>query len=430
LPAAVRCTAAAAPVAAAVGAVPAHRGQRRELRGVLLGVQVAGQAHPADDQLAGLAHADRVAVRADHGQLPAGQRQPDPDRALAGQRGGTGDHGGLGGPVGVPDLAALDGQPLGQFRRAGLAAEDQQPDVFERLDRPQRGQGRHGGDHGDPLLGQPGTQVDAAAHQRTLGRHQAGAVPPGQPHLLAGGVERHRQPGQDPVVRADRRLGGTGEEEPRLGVHERGGRAVADRDTLRGAGGAGGEDDPGVVVGSGPARPPLRRTPQRDGAAVAEHRADVRLAEDQLGALLRVVRVDRHVRRTGREHTEDRQVELGGAGGDTHADPVADADPVPGEQHPHRVDLLGQFAVGERLAAVVDRAAVVDGESAGMRPHGVVEDVGEGAADGGGGEAEHRRGRRRGNHQISSHGHRSCTIFTSRINVTRPPLGSGQRYAK
>ena len=147
---------------------------------------------------------DRVAGRVDHGELPAGQRQPDPHRALAGQPRGAGDHGRLGRPVRVPDLAALDGQALGQLRRAGLAAEDQQPDVLERLDRPQRGQGRHGRHHVMRCSASHGPEVDAAAHQRPRGRHQAGAVPPGQPHLLAGGVEGHGQPGQHPVVRAER----------------------------------------------------------------------------------------------------------------------------------------------------------------------------------------------------------------------------------
>ena len=51
----------------------------------------------------------------------------------------AGDHGGLGGTVGVPHLASGAGASrVAELRRAGLAAEDQQPDAGQRLERPQR----------------------------------------------------------------------------------------------------------------------------------------------------------------------------------------------------------------------------------------------------------------------------------------------------
>ena len=68
---------------------------------------------------------------------PSGRRRPAPSRPAADrsgpgrspvERGGAGHDGRLGRTVGVPDLAALHGEPLGQLRRARLAAEDQQPD--------------------------------------------------------------------------------------------------------------------------------------------------------------------------------------------------------------------------------------------------------------------------------------------------------------
>ena len=68
-------------VAAAVGARPPQRRHRRVLLGVLLGIEVAGQPDAADHQFADLAERDRVAVLVDDGQVPAGQRQPDADRA-------------------------------------------------------------------------------------------------------------------------------------------------------------------------------------------------------------------------------------------------------------------------------------------------------------------------------------------------------------
>jgi len=50
-----------------------------------------------------------------HRQIPAIERQPDAHRRLAVEKSRAGDHRGLGGAVGVPDLAALDRQPGGQL---------------------------------------------------------------------------------------------------------------------------------------------------------------------------------------------------------------------------------------------------------------------------------------------------------------------------
>ncbi len=156
-------------VTAAVRAVPAQRGHRRVLLGILVRVQIAGQAHPADHQFTHLADADRHPVLVDDGQVPARQRQPDADRPGAVQLGGAGDHGGLGGAVGVPHLAAgrvgPGGQPLRKLRRAGLAAEDQQPHRLQRLGGPQRRQCRHRRHHGDVPRHQPWSEIHAAAHQ-------------------------------------------------------------------------------------------------------------------------------------------------------------------------------------------------------------------------------------------------------------------------
>ena len=99
--------------------------------------------------------------------------------------------------------------------------------------------------------------------ERAGGRDEAGAVPPGEPHLLAAGVEGDGQAGHHPVARAD---GLVLQEHPRLGVDERGGAAVADGDALRRAGGARGEDDPGVVRGVG-GRP---RTPAASASGSVE----------------------------------------------------------------------------------------------------------------------------------------------------------------
>ena len=153
-------------IAAAVCAVPAEAsGIGSVLLGVLLRVEVAGQSDAADHQFTGLAVAHRLARSVDDGQIPPGQRKPDADRTGAVESGRAGHHGGLGGAVGVPDFAPVDGQPLGEFGWAGLAAEDQQPHLLERLGGPQRSQRRHRRDHGDVAGHQPRPEVHAAAYQ-------------------------------------------------------------------------------------------------------------------------------------------------------------------------------------------------------------------------------------------------------------------------
>ena len=84
-----------------------------------------------------------------------------------------------------------------------------------------------------------------APDQRARRRHQARAVRPGQPDLLARGVEGDGQSRHHPVARSERLVL---EEEPCLGVDERGGGPVRDGHALRFPGGARGEDDPRALA--------------------------------------------------------------------------------------------------------------------------------------------------------------------------------------
>lgn len=368
-------------VAAAIRPLPAQRVQRRVLLRVLLGVEVPGQPDPADHELPAAAHRHQFPGLVDDGQLPAVQRQPDADRLLAGHQGGTGDDGRLGRPVGVPDLPPLRHEPLHQLGRAGLAAEDQQPYVVEGLRLPERGERRHGRDDADLLFDQPGAQVGATAHLGARHGHQTGAVPPGQPHLLAGGVEGDGEARHDPVAGSDRVLG---QEEGGLGIDEGGGAAVTDGHALGFAGGAGGEDDPRVVLGPGPRGRNVGAAGHGQLVSGPEDRAHLRLAEHQLGALVRVLGVHRDIGGAGGQYGEDRDVQLVGAGGDPDADPVAEAHPGGAQPPPQGLDLDGQGTVGE--AAV----PVVQGGLVGVRPNGGVEDVDERARRGGRGGGEPR----------------------------------------
>ncbi|MDH6113258.1 hypothetical protein P3T34_005473 [Kitasatospora sp. MAP12-44] len=359
-------------VATAVDPGAAQPGVRAELLGVLGRVQVARGADAADQQLAGLVPGDRLALAVDDGDLPAGQRRADPHRLPGRQQGRAGHHGGLGGAVGVPELAVRCGQPVDQLGRAGLAADDQQPDPLQALDRPERQQGRHGGDHGDPALHQPGPEVGAGLDQRARRRDQAGGVPPGEPDLLAGGVEGHREAGQHPVAGAERVRP---QEEPGFGVDEGGRRAVADRDALGAAGGAGGEDDPGVVVGrrTGRVAAGAHGGAGRNRLVGADHGADARVGPDQLGPLVGVVRVHRDVRGAGAQHGEDGDIEVGGPGRDPDADPVAPADPGGGQP-------AGQpVGGGQQRAVVQDDPAGVERRGQRAGTGGRLQDVDQGS---------------------------------------------------
>ena len=183
-------------------------------------------------------------------------------------------------------------------------------------------------------------------------------MPPGQPHLLARRVERHRQSGQHPVAGADRVVL---QEHPRFGVDERRGAAVGDRDTLRGAGGSGGEDDPGVVAAQRRRRaPPPRRAGPADQALLGDDADHVGLAEHQVGAFVGVVGVDRHVGRAGGQRREDRHVQRVAARRHPDADAVAAADAAGGQPLDALLDVGDQLGVGELDGAVVERGRVRD----------------------------------------------------------------------
>ena len=305
-------------VATAVRAVPAECGHGGVLLGIFGRVEIPGQTHSTDHQLADLAGRNGLPVAIDHCEVPAGQRQTDADRHGAVELRGARHHGRLGGAVGVPHLAAVDGKTGTELGRAGLAAEDQQSHRFEGLRWPQRRQGRHRRDNSDVTLHQPRPEVHTRPHEGTWRRHQACAVAPGEPHLFAGRVERDRQAGQHPIARTQRLVL---QEHLGLGIDERGGIAVGHRHTLRRPRGTGGEDDPCVVLDGrslGIGRPVdvavtrTRKTqvgwpPQTVGS---EDRRHLGLAEDECRPLGWIVGVHRNVGGTGRQRREDGQVQL------------------------------------------------------------------------------------------------------------------------
>ena len=344
-------------VAAAVCASPAEGGHRGVLLGVLHRVEVTSEPHSADDQLAHLAVGDRLQLGTDDREVPAVQRQPDPHRGRPVQPGGARDHRGLGRTVGVPHLATVRRQPRRQLGRTRLTAKDQQPDLGQCRRGPERHQGRDRRHDGDPVGDHPRPEVHAAAHERPRCRDQAGTVGPGQPHLLAGGVERDRQAGHHPVPRTDRPVL---EEQPCLGIHERRRAAVLHRHALRSSGRPRGEDDPGVVLG-----PRLLRDargcalrPDLDHQVRADQRGHLRLVEHQPSPCVRVVRVDRDIRRSGQQYADDRDIQLRRPGRYADPHPVSPTDAGPVELQSDRLGGLEHLAVGQDVRTAVDRGIV------------------------------------------------------------------------
>ena len=343
-------------IAGAVGTLPSESHHRGELLGIFRGIEVPCEAHTADDQLADLTLPHGIARAIDDGEIPALERQPDANRPPAGEQRRARDDGRFGGAVSVPDFAAAGHDAGGEFGRAGLATENDEPHALERLFRPQSGEGRHRAHDRDSVRDQPRTEVDPRPHQRPWGGHERGPIPPRQPHLLTGGVERDAQAREYPVARADRL---TLQKEIRLGVDESGGRSMCDRNTLRHPRRPGGEDHPGVVVGGSGARHEHVEVTIGEGHSIhsltgREHPARTdrahhpRLSEHQARAFFGVVRVDRHVCGARDERREDRHVEV--------ARPRRNADthPVAGP-HTGDDDLLGALRHERDEAAVAHR---------------------------------------------------------------------------
>ena len=179
---------------------------------------------------------------------------------------------------------------------------------------------------------------------------------PGQPHLLAGGVEGHRQSSQHPVPGPQRI---TAQEQPRLGIDERRCIAVGHGHALGGAGRAGREDDPRVVLwrraaGAGTGRPHL---PPGQFTAVAGDGADARCGPHQLGTVVRVIYVDGHVGRPDGQDGEDGQVKLCSTGRDADTDPVAPAYTQRGEPITDSPHLAKQAQVVQHRPAIVNRGS-------------------------------------------------------------------------
>jgi hypothetical protein len=201
------------------------------------------------------------------------------------------------------------------------------------------------------------------------------------------------------------------QEQPRLGIDERGGVAVGDRHALRGAGRSRGEDDPRIVVRFR-TRPRGCRGGRRIGQRRrrTQHELDAGLAEDQPRAFVGIVGVHRDVGCAGGQHTQDRHVQLARTGGQPDAHAIAAADVRLGET-------IGQLVGrGRQLAIRHCGATVVDGECVGVRVHAR-------------GEHVEQRSRRRGGAAVTEHAwpHRERSGIGRLIDHARFPSSRAHR---
>ena len=209
---------------------------------------------------------------------------------------------------------------------------------------------------------------------------------PGQPHFLAGGVEGHRQSGQDTVLGTQRCVG---QEDARLGIHEGCGRTVGDGHALGFAGGTGSEDHPGIVLrlrGAGGGERGRTLADDGDPTGARDMPGDRRFLEDHPGTLIGVIGIHRDIGGPDPENGQDPQVQLGGARGDPHADLVPGTQP--GLVQLQRVGL----DLGDQLGVPQDPPAVIDGRGIRIRLGGGLQEFDQGTGSRGQRAARELRG--------------------------------------
>ena len=162
------------------------------------------------------------------------------------QRRGAGDDGGLGGAVGVPDLAAR--RP--RAARASSGGQASPPKMSSRT------WSRASSGHSAASVGTVDTTVIRCATShgprsmpvRTSARGAGTRQAPCRQASHISSQDASNATDSPASTRSPGPIGSSAQEQRGLGVDERGRRAVGDGDALGHPGGAGGEDDPGVVV--------------------------------------------------------------------------------------------------------------------------------------------------------------------------------------
>ena len=101
---------------------------------------------------------------------------------------------------------------------------------------------------------------------------------------------------------------------------------MSHRHAFRGAGGAGGENDPRIVFRCWhPSHTPVAGTLENQAGRI-RHRGDLGLFKNQVCALVWIIGIHRNISRPGCERGQNRHIELRGSAGKADTNAIATAD--------------------------------------------------------------------------------------------------------
>ncbi len=336
------------------------------LRGEVVAVDVAaGDAGAPDADLAHLAGRNRAEVLVEQHDRGRGEWPADRDGAPLGEFGHRAGDRGLRRAVGVEDPATAPAPALDQFGGAGLA-----PDV-DRADRRDRAieRGEDGGnavEHRDRRVLEEVRKRRADVPSVRRSGHEGRTPRPGRPDLLDREIEGDRHALVDALGVGDAvQLGDHAEQaaDARVGYRDalrapgrtRGVDDVAQRILVQPQGRAAGWCRSDVIgdtvefdVGD---REPVEGAGERRGG---EDRVELRVLRDERQAVTRHRGVDRHERRAGLGHREQRGVHRHRPLQE-EPDPAADRHPTGEQVVRQAVRPLVELGVGQLLALALER---------------------------------------------------------------------------
>ena len=209
----------------------------------------AGEGDAGDAELAGEADGDELAVAVEQADGDVGDGAANRGRGAGGPGGDLAEgraDGGLGGAVGVEERAtcggARIGPPGGDVGAEALAGGDEHAQCVEAGGVEDGEQGGRQGDGRDGVAAEQAGEFVGIGEGGLGGEVEGGAAGEGHEGLGDGGVEGEGGELQDAI-------GGGDAEGGDLGADEVGEAAVLDEDAFGAAGGAGGVDDVGEVIG-------------------------------------------------------------------------------------------------------------------------------------------------------------------------------------
>ncbi len=332
----------------------------------------ARQAVAGNVQLAGHANGSRLQFAVEDVQLGVGDGLAEQCSGALVDLPGRRPDGGFGGAVEVPKSLGLRGELVRELGGQRLAAAEEAATIQARevlMAAEQRPGARRRLDHRHALLQCHAQQARRVAGDVAVYQHHAAADQQRQVQLQRGNIEGQRGQREHAVPRIQARFAGHAE-------HEVDHPAVAHRDALGLAGGAGGVDDVGeivrasevvqIAVGVAFQLCPVAVQAERAGAGLRQLAEQVLLGQQQ--AHVAVVehvrqafggefRVQRHVGAAGLEHGEQSHRQFDGAL-QRHADAAVRADTLLTQPVREAIGAAVQLGVAEAALAIGQRDVV------------------------------------------------------------------------